>query len=142
MDVHTRSAVVDDGSRDKAYVADGVGHLPLGNRNAAVMSWALVDPDVFDSVSRHKWSIVGAGYVGRKVSMQGRQRMIYLHRSVFGLDDIHDPALRFKSGDRLDCRRSNLRPSTAWAVRNLSNRDGGWALALLTHSVCQAAVAS
>jgi hypothetical protein len=61
--------------------------------------------------------------------------MIYLQRAVLDLDGVGEPQVRFRNGDRLDCRRSNLRLPTAWAARIMSNPDTSWAFALLVRSI-------
>jgi HNH endonuclease len=91
--------------------------------------FVLVDPDVYESVSRFRWrtrtSATERGYIRRNVSkrLNGRRvsRTVYLHRLIMG--EPPEPGLEVDhiNGDLLDCRRQNLR----WVTRshNQQNRQ-------------------
>lgn len=116
-----------------AYLKDDVGFLPL-RRLDTVVGWARVDAGDFNAVSAHQWSSHSSGFVARRVTTKGHRETIYLHRTVLGLDAGAEPQVRFKNGNRRDCRRSNLRPSNAWAARIFSDASFGWPLARLAIS--------
>lgn len=126
----TRSTASD---RNCAYVESGIGYIPL-RRCGRFVDWAKVDATDFHQVVEHSWAIHGSGFVARSVRSGGRRHTIYLQRAVLGLDDGGAPQVRFKNGDRLDCRRANLRPSNAWAARSMSNSISGWALVQIARS--------
>lgn len=86
----------------------------------------LVDDDVFEEVSKHKWyfhvtSKAGRGYAARREKLT--KKFIYMHRIITnaqrGLDVDHI------NNDTLDNRRSNLRVCTRKEnLRNsLKNKD-------------------
>lgn len=93
---------------------------------------AIVDAADHEWASRHRWSLTTEGYARRIVYLGGRhsngQRRkveLWLHREVLGLAP-HDPREGdHENGDRLDCRRSNLRIATrALNGQNVPSRGG------------------
>ena len=69
---------------------------------------AIVDDDIFEELSKHKWWCSGNGYATRDSSLcLGERTTIRLHREVLqtpdGMETDHI------NGDRLDNRRENLR---------------------------------
>jgi hypothetical protein len=75
---------------------------------------ALIDSADWPRVSEYTWSALGHGYVGTKIA----GRRVYLHKLI-----CNGAYVDHKNGNRLDNRRSNLRPCTnAENVRNCTNR--------------------
>ena len=81
---------------------------------------ALVDDDLFALLSETKWCYRGErngaqGYAVRHAMIDGKDRLLYLHRVVMpapkGCETI------FRNHDRLDCRRENLRVVTKKEAR-------------------------
>lgn len=64
----------------------------------------LVDDDDLDLVAGHTWCISAGGYVLARVD----GHLTYLHRLILPGAALVDHA----NGDKLDCRRANLRPAT------------------------------
>lgn len=75
---------------------------------------AIVDDDDFEYLSQWKWHYTAQGYAARRSS----DRIILMHRQLIstadGMDTDH------ANGNKLDNRRSNLRPATR--SQNLANR--------------------
>ena len=75
----------------------------------------VVDDEDFDVVGQHKWYAQRIGrpgsyvyYAARSVYVGGgKSRIQYMHRAILGCAEEVD----HKSGDTLDNRRTNLRPS-------------------------------
>lgn len=65
----------------------------------------LIDYDDIEKVSQKRWYLTTNGYVMHSVS---RSEKLYLHKYVSGIKDMCDHI----NGDRLDCRKKNLRPAT------------------------------
>lgn len=80
-------------------------------------SVALVDNDMA-YLAQHTWHLAN-GYARRQEWADRKfLRNVYLHREVLkGVSRVDH-----KNGDRLDCRRANLRPASARV--NARNRDG------------------
>lgn len=74
--------------------------------------FALVDDDDFERVSQHKWVYSNRGYA-RRIH---RGKTIHMHRFVMSSDTLYDHINR----DKLDNRKSNLRPCTR--SQNQANR--------------------
>jgi len=73
---------------------------------------AIVDDEDFDRISQFKWHYHPYGYAARKPGKVS----IYLHHEVMGKKVRIDHA----NGDRLDCRKENMREATA--QQNAANR--------------------
>jgi hypothetical protein len=87
--------------------------------------FALVDAEDAERVNTLTWhfSMSGSGgYARAYVRGSGREnrRLIRLHRFVLDLPD--GVRVDHENGDRLDCRKSNLRPATH--AQNNLNRPG------------------
>lgn len=66
----------------------------------------IVDEKVYDYLNQFKW-YYDNGYAKRKVSTNGKQKTIYLHRFLMGL--YSNKEVDHINGDTLDNRKSNLR---------------------------------
>lgn len=71
--------------------------------------FALVDDDDYDSLSEYKWTFCG-GYAYRVKKIEGKNKKIWLHRFVNKTPD--GMCTDHVNGDRLDCRKQNLRTCT------------------------------
>ena len=79
----------------------------------------LIDTADEATAMQHCWSLHEHGYA-RAVTREGRkQRTVYLHRLICKTTPDH-PHVDHISGDRSDCRRSNLRACTRH--QNLRNQ--------------------
>ncbi len=68
---------------------------------------SIVDDDVFDGLSRWKWSLSGHGYAARTSWSAGKATTVYMHREIAGT-----PKGFFTDhidGNKLNNRRGNLR---------------------------------
>lgn len=88
--------------------------IPLHRRDGAIVAYALVD-EQDARLAESSWFLHGNGYAARNAphpAGDGRRMLVLLHREVLGLtlgDGIEGD---HENGDRLDCRRSNLRQAT------------------------------
>lgn len=83
-----------------------------------VVAWAEVDEQDYERVAARHWSLAGRGYArSAGKHPDGRFRSIYLHRFVMG--EPEGMQVDHRNGDKLDCRRSNLR-----VVTNSQNHAG------------------
>jgi hypothetical protein len=74
---------------------------------------ALVDDEDFDRIAQYHWCYrgernSGQGYAIRHDKDGKKYRTVYLHREIVGLVPPEHEVI-FRNGDRLDCRRENLR---------------------------------
>lgn len=88
--------------------------IPLW-KNGEIVASALVDPDIYDSLGDHVWSLSSGGYAVRweKIRCDNaksgwRTVVILMHRQVLGIIDRPDLWGDHKHGDKLDNRRSEL----------------------------------
>jgi hypothetical protein len=82
--------------------------------------FALVDDADFPLLSEFRWCYRAErdgkqGYAVRHVQVDGKDRLWYLHRQL--MDPAPGHEVIFLNGDRLDCRRSNLRVVTKREAR-------------------------
>jgi len=78
--------------------------IPLRGRNGELRGTVLVDDD--DAyLAEHRWCLTGKGYAHRRAG----GRFVYLHRELMGLHPGAPDEVDHINGDRLDCRRANLR---------------------------------
>ena len=96
-------------------------HIPLSQGQIA-----LVDDDNFARVSQYHWCYrgernSGQGYAIRHDKDGKKYRTVYLHREIMGpVPPEHE--VIFRNGDRLDCRRENLRLVTKQEARQHHQR--------------------
>lgn len=90
--------------------------LPLSQNRVA-----LVDDADYEQLARHRWcyrpernGLQGYAVRGTKLP-DGRRRNLYLHRELVPAPPGHETI--FLNGDRLDCRRSNLKAVTSAEAR-------------------------
>ena len=104
--------------------------VPLVNRKGEIVAVSIIDADGADEVLRHRWGALRMKtriYGRRRVKVEGKWRMAYLHRFVLGLPVGANAGLE---GDHinhqtLDNRRCNLRAVThAQNVQNTSSQRG------------------
>jgi len=67
---------------------------------------AIVDVEDVPKISNKKWRIHSKGYVVWGTSRGGKAKFEYLHRTILG---VTDEWVDHINGNRLDCRKSNLR---------------------------------
>ena len=80
---------------------------------------ALVDDEDFSETSKYEWSVNGRGYAQRNQQQpDGAWRPVLLHRELLGLGPKEQAD--HANGNRLDCRRSNIRRATN--AQNNANR--------------------
>jgi len=70
---------------------------------------ALVDEDVFEELSKHKWHLHGR-YAARWMRVAGKRSVVFMHRQILGCKS--DQQVDHKNGVTLDNRRNNLRLAT------------------------------
>lgn len=73
----------------------------------------LVDANMVEALSKHKWHIGADGYVRRNETISRRpvsRRTVLMHRFIMG--DVRGIVYDHKNGVRLDNRRANLRVAT------------------------------
>lgn len=98
--------------------------IPLYRRDGSIRAYALVDTDDYERASVYRWSFGGnGGYVQRYFRVNGRKSAESLHRFIMGCTRGDGVEVDHKNGDKLDCRRSNLRVGTH--ALNLQNRTAG-----------------
>jgi hypothetical protein len=94
--------------------------IPLRARDGSTRAYALVDEADAD-LAEHRWSLTGKGYVLRRKG----HGFVYLHREISQRIGGEGPQVDHINGDRLDCRRSNLRPATrAENAQNVEQTGG------------------
>ena len=76
--------------------------------------FALVDAEDFARASLHTWRIRPDGYVMRTYTEDDRTKHELLHRFILRAKESDD--VNYKNGDRLDCRKRNLRIATAQQI--------------------------
>lgn len=103
-------------------VPEGAKRVPIrgvrkdGKRGR--VGWALVSEEDYERAAAKYWSLAGRGYARAAGKHEdGRFRSIYLHRFVMG--EPEGMQVDHRNGDKLDCRRSNLR-----VVTNSQNHAG------------------
>src|SRR5574343_596006 len=68
--------------------------------------FAIVDDDDYENLLSWKWTYSG-GYAYRLKTIQGKSKKIWLHRFIANIPDgLYTDHI---NGDKLDCRKENLR---------------------------------
>jgi hypothetical protein len=83
--------------------------IPLRSRTGEVRAYALVDAIDQALAEGCRWSLHSDGYAYRQPVINGRKTTLFLHRVVMGVQPHDGQQVDHRNGDRLDCRRSNLR---------------------------------
>lgn len=82
---------------------------------------AIVDDEDYEHLSKYNWHYIS--YAVRTDRTSGKQKTVYMHRQIMG----SGPQADHINGDRLDNRRSNLRPATnSQNQRNKAKYSGQW----------------
>lgn len=85
-----------------AAIVDGnCARIPIMGRGGVVRAWAFIDAADLPLLGTAAWCMTAAGY---PIQRRGT-RIVYLHRVIMPGDGVADHI----SGDKLDCRRANLR---------------------------------
>ena len=71
---------------------------------------AVIDDEDFVKVSAHQWHATSSGYAGTRLWLDGRCIEMLLHRFILSAQP--GCSVDHINGDRLDCRRANLRLAT------------------------------
>lgn len=106
----------------RPHLEDSIGLLPVTSKKGTLVGWAKVDPDDLDRLASTQWRLTSRGYVARCERRNGRRVTVLLAREVLGFSD-YGPRIAFVNGDRLDCRRRNLRWSRQWVLRKLEHDE-------------------
>lgn len=85
-----------------------IARVEYGTQRAYHRGVFLVDGEDFEEVKRFNWCISTYGYIVRR----GEGGIVWLHRSLLGLEKGDKRRVDHINGDRLDNRRSNLRICT------------------------------
>jgi len=99
--------------------------IPLRNRKGEAIAMALLD-DTDAHLAALAWHLDASGYAVRLgPRIDGRQCGYRLHREVLGLAPGDERQADHVNGNRLDCRRSNLRIVTPGEnMHNVRSRGG------------------
>jgi len=91
--------------------------IALGGKNG-VGKFALVDDGDYDYLNQWKWRIDPKGYALRTKKINGKQKILFIHRVIMNLPS--GIRVDHKDGNALNNQRSNLRECTA--EQNQRNR--------------------
>lgn len=78
--------------------------IPLGS-----LKFAIVDPDDFDEINKHRWFAKKSAsryYAVRKVTSRGKTRLVRMHRQI--AHTISSFVCHHHNGNPLDNRKKNL----------------------------------
>lgn len=95
--------------------------IPLRRRSGEIAAHAVVD-DIDADLARVRWHLGASGYAVRSewYGSAPRCRTVHLHREVLArMGHADAPEGDHKDRDKLNCRRSNLRPAT----RTVNNQN-------------------
>jgi hypothetical protein len=73
-------------------------------------AWAVIDLDDLENVDGNWWHLSKTGYATRHETIEGKERLIYMHRLVMGAQK--GETVDHINGDKLDNRKENLRIGT------------------------------
>jgi hypothetical protein len=110
---------------------DGMCFLPLCNRAGEEVARVRVDPEDWFRYARYHWSLLNAGYAvgcfasgaynAYRPAKPPADDQVLLHRLILGLEPGDPRFGDHVDGNKLDCRRSNLRILTpAQSAQNVS----------------------
>src|SRR5947209_9538506 len=71
---------------------------------------AIIDDEDYERVIRHQWHFTKQGYAAGWVAASGRREKVLLHRFILAAPENIN--VDHVNGNKLDCRRSNLRLAT------------------------------
>lgn len=95
--------------------------IPLYNHRNAIVAWAWVDAADAGLVKPHRWRRTHYGYARTGAARAGH----LMHRLILGLESGDARQGDHRDGNRLDCRRSNLRVVTnAQNAQNQASKGG------------------
>ncbi len=97
--------------------------LELSASDGVPKGYARIDAEDVEYVAPWSWSLTSHGYAARGQRIDGRLTVIYLHRFLMNASDGIE--VDHINGDRLDCRRSNLRLATRAQNRQNTPSVGG-----------------
>ena len=112
-------------------IEDGGQEISLRRRDGSTRAHVLVDGADFEWLSQWRWCLSAQGYAYRLLYLGGGQRnqkrrALLMHRLLLGLEHGDPHQGDHRNGDRLDCRRRNLRVVTlAQNAQNLTRRRQG-----------------
>lgn len=92
--------------------------IPLYNRANAIVAWAKVDASDAALVAGRRWRRTHYGYAISGSRSKGTD--VLMHRLLLGLPHGDRRQGDHRNGDRLDCRRENLRVVTS--AQNAQNQ--------------------
>lgn len=97
-----------------------------GHRAGSRSCFVTVSREDRDRLKEHRWSIHPTGYAIRRDWIGEKRVTLYLHREVMGLKYGDPEVVDHLSGEKLDCRRENLRilDEPGWNGQNV-RRSGG-----------------
>ena len=102
---------------------DGTASVLLGGRGGAIRATAIIDAADVPLVDRWNWSLRD-GYAVRADYSGPRPKAVWLHRVILGLADNDYRRVDHIDRNRLNSRRSNLRPVTPSG--NSQNTPSKW----------------
>lgn len=82
--------------------------IPLRNKAAEVVAYALVEAEDYDWLSKFSWSLIG-GRARRGEWHRGATRNVYMHRQILELEPGDQLEADHINRNPLDNRRANLR---------------------------------
>ncbi len=98
--------------------------IPLHRKDGSVVAHALVDDEDAHLAAR-PWHVTDKGYVACSPRVGEPDLSRRLHRIVMNMGKDDDREVDHVNGDRLDCRRSNLRHATrAMNGQNVASHTG------------------
>lgn len=97
--------------RSQQGVHQPVKRIPLRDRNKSVVAHALVDDSDYRWLNRWHWHRTADGYAARGES-KPREVLVFMHREILGFKPSDGRRSDHRNRNRLDNRRSNLRPAT------------------------------
>lgn len=88
--------------------------INLSNSNLT----AIVDDDIYETVSKFGWSLNSNGYAKRTIKIKGKSKALLMHKSIMGYKGDLD--IDHINGRRLDNQKANFRLCTR--SQNLGNQ--------------------